>query len=143
MGRYMKGESIYLSNVRFPVSKRKFFVTGDIVDNINLILHMLQEDQLVYFTGGFATRYYYPVRVPNSLRPQKSDLYIVYHEVNNLARVDVRNWGGVANVLRDSSGVSLEGINYSIFNGERIKLKSGFWNYSGSNGYWLCTSQYG
>ena len=50
------------------------------------------------------------------------------------ARVDVRN-NGLFNVFGHGY-TSLEGIHYSRFNGERLKLKSGFRNYSGDNGYW-------
>ena len=96
----------------------------------------LSKGSMVYLTGGVSTSDYYPLRIPKMLTPKKSDLFHNISGSGNIARIDTRSWGAIANVFRDSSGISLEGINYSIFNGERIKLKSNFYNYSGNNGYW-------
>jgi hypothetical protein len=93
-----------------------------------------QKGSVVYLTGGVGRSTSTGIQLPSSARPAKSDLHNAQGGWGR-NRVDVRNNGTVPNILR-YSWTQLEGIHYSKFNGDRIQLNRGFWNYSGNNGYW-------
>ena len=127
---YTKDVKIYLS-ARFPFSKGSSLkIRGR---HWQSQPGFRQKGSAIYLTGGVTTRSS-GIVLPDSVRPAKSDLYPSLAAWGH-TRVDVRANGTVPEVL-GYNVCALEGIHYNKFNGERLKLNRGFWNYSGSNGYW-------
>ena len=127
-GRNTKDTLVFIT-ARFPFSKGAPLKTsnGYWITNPGY----RPKGSIVYLSGGIK---YGSVSIPDSLRPSKSDLYGAMSAWMP-ARVDVRNNGSTFNVF-GRGYTSLEGVHYSRFNGERLRLESGFRNYSGDNGYW-------
>ena len=126
--KYTDSNNVYLT-ARFPFSKGSPLKTssGYWISQPGY----RPKGSVVYLTGGIKSG---AVSIPDTLRPSKSDLYMGVCTWKP-TRVDVRNNGSTFNVFGNNN-TSLEGISYSRFNGERLKLESGFRNYSGDNGYW-------
>jgi len=145
MGKYIQGESIYLSNVRFPLSKGNSLQLSG-ASYYNSYPTYVVKGSMVYFTGGVKNQSHYPIRVPKNIAPPKSETFQTISAGNSVFTIDIyRSWcrGSCRKVIMGngyespaSHPISLESIHYSFFNGERLKLESGFWNYSGSNGSW-------
>ena len=136
--RYIRGEFIYLSNIRYPISKGSAFNLRSGATAALSYPTYVRKGSIIYLTGGFNGNGPWPIRIPNGIRPTKADMFQSLSSTDNkLCRLDIRRWGGILNAFRyKQKGISIEGINYSYFNGERLSLKNGFHNYSGSNGYW-------
>ena len=77
MGRYMEGEFIYLSNIRYPVSKGNSFRLAGRSSAHNSYPTYVLKGSMVYLTGGFNTNTYYPVDFLQQLNHKKVTYIVI------------------------------------------------------------------
>lgn len=141
LSKYNKPNVVILSNLRFPQkSGTNLILEKNITSNESLAIPSYTiKGSMVYLSGGIKNAMNNKIaNIPSNAIPNKGSMHTTLGDSGKLSYITVNNVGTQVsyNANGNQNNMSLEGVNYSTFRGEKLPLANGAVNLASDKGSW-------